>query len=697
MRIRLKTGMKLRTRTEPMNFPFYVRAFVLAGAIAVTGFAGAAEKETFELEDLFRLRAVTSVEVSPDGREIAYLLRVPRNPLKDENGPPFSELHVANAEGESRPFVTGKVDVEQIAWHPDGKQISFVTKRENDKQQSLYIIPVGGGEARKILEHETGISAYSWSPNGDRVVFLASEPELEEDKKLKEKGFNQEIYEETAQFTRIWIASVEGETDETPRKLDVEGSASEVHWAPEGDRLAVAIAPTPLVDDSLMRRVVQIIDVETGAVSARLDHAAKLGGFGWSPDARHLFTISGADMNDPRDGRLFIWQPDGTKVREIRPGYEGHIWSADWKDAEAIVFVGYENLQTIVAEASIQSDDVRVRVGKDGPIADGISVSRDGKTIAFSGETPSHPAELFALMDGKDSAERVTFSNSWLSDIRLAEQEAIRFKARDGLELDGVLVRPLDYEEGKRYPLILVVHGGPEFHFSNSWLTSYAAPAQVAAARGFALFYPNYRGSTGRGVEFSRLSQGDPAGKEFEDLIDAVDHLVAIGLVDKEKVGITGGSYGGYASAWGATFYSERFAASVMFVGISDWVSAFGTTDIPNEMYHVHFNKWVWEHRDFFFERSPLAHVQKHKTPLLILHGKDDPRVHPSQSLELYRYLKVLGQAPVRLVLYPGEGHGNRKAAAQLDYAARLLRWMQHYLQGPGGEPPPHRVHYSSW
>jgi dipeptidyl aminopeptidase/acylaminoacyl peptidase len=209
-----------------------------------------------------------------------------------------------------------------------------------------------------------------------------------------------------------------------------------------------------------------------------------------------------------------------------------------------------------------------------------------------------------------------------------------------------------------------------------------------------AVFYPNYRGSTGRGVEFSKLDHGDPAGKEFDDIVDGVDHLVASGLVDKDKVGITGGSYGGYASAWGATYYTERFAASVMFVGISDAVSKIGTTDIPEEMYLVHHRLRPWENWDLFLKRSPIYYVEQARTPTLILGGKDDTRVSPSQSLELYRLLKLVGKAPTRLVQYPGEGHGNRRAASRYDYNLRMIRWMEHYLKGPGGELPPADIDY---
>jgi dipeptidyl aminopeptidase/acylaminoacyl peptidase len=329
------------------------------------------------------------------------------------------------------------------------------------------------------------------------------------------------------------------------------------------------------------------------------------------------------------------------------------------------------------------------------PILSSFSLSANGRVAALIGHSPTHPAELFTWTKGETTLVRRTDSNPDLAKVRWAKQEVIRHQARDGLALEGILIRPRDTRAGDRVPLILAVHGGPESHVSDGWITSYSNPGQVAAARGFAVFYPNYRGSTGRGVSFSKLGQGDAAGKEFDDLVDAVDHLVSIGLVDPKRVGITGGSYGGYATAWCSTRYSDRFAAGVMFVGISDKISKVGTTDIPDEEFLVHALKRPWDDWQFLLERSPIFHAGNCRTPLLILHGADDPRVHPGQSKEMYRHLKLRSQAPVRLVLYPGEGHGNRKAAARLDYNLRMLQWFEHYLQGQGGPMPGRDLDYA--
>jgi dipeptidyl aminopeptidase/acylaminoacyl peptidase len=543
-----------------------------------------------------------------------------------------------------------------------------------------------------LFSHTTAISAYSCHPDGQRIAFIAREAEPKASTKLKDQGFNQEIYEEDRRSVKVWIAALD--TDDKPAALELEGSASLIRWSPAGDRLAVVLAPTALVDDSYMRRQVCVVDPETGEILARLDHAAKLEGLAWSPDGRRLVTISGENLNDPSAGRLLLWTASGTLVGDLLPDETVQVQDVAWPQDTTLIYAAADGVGSRVGAINPSSDTRRVFLETTTAAIETISSSSSGTTLSCVASTPRHPAEAFRLQPSAPTLKRLTLSNPWLGEKRLAPQEIVHWKARDGLDLEGLLIRPLDEKPGQRYPLMMIVHGGPESHVPNGWLTSYSRLGQVAAARGLAAFYPNYRGSTGRGVPFSKMGQADAAGAEFDDLIDGIDALIETGLVDRDRVGITGGSYGGYASAWGATFYSDRFAASVMFVGLANLISKSGTTDIPFEMYAVHHRKWLWEDWDYFLERSPIYHVQRSKTPLLILHGREDTRVHPSQSMELYRHLKVLDQAPVRLVFYPGEGHGNRRAASRLDYSLRLMRWMQHYLQGPGGDAPPYALDY---
>lgn len=653
----------------------------------------------FEPRHVAKLQSVTAASVSPDGGQIAYLVSVPRQPLEQDNGPAWSELHVCDVEGQSRPFITGEVSIGTPSWSPSGDAIFYTAKRNDDEEPALYRIPINGGESQRVVSHDTAIGMFDLSPDGTQVAFLAKDKLDESVEELQDKGFNQEIYEEDWRPNRVWIAELDsqsnrGESSQKPRALELSGSASSVGWSPSGQELMVVLAPTPSVDDSYMRKRVYVVDAESSRVIRSINNPGKLGQVAWSPNGKRLAMVSAVDAHDPQEGRLMVIAVDEEDVlSDLLPDLDAHVTSIEWKNDTSLYWLADDGTGSRFGEVTLgrQREDL-IQPGE--TVLSHFSSSDDGGTLAFVGQAAQHPAELFVSTEETESPQRLTNSNPWLDAMRFADQEVTKWTARDGLELEGVLMYPLNYVAGRRYPTIMVVHGGPESHESNGWLTSYTRPGQVAAARGFAVFYPNYRGSTGRGVEFSKLGQADAAGREFDDLVDGIQALVERGVADVTSVGVTGGSYGGYASAWCSTYYSEHFAASVMFVGISDNVSKVGTTDIPEEMYLVHHRKRLWDDYDYFLERSPIRYVERNRTPTLILHGKDDPRVHPSQSLELFRHLKTLDQAPVRLVLYEGEGHGNRNAAARLDYNLRMLRWMEHYLQGDGGEPPELKIDY---
>lgn len=662
-------------------------SFRLAGLLSVA-LPALVLGQGMSLEQIADLEQVSSARISPDGERIAYLRSVPRDIPEEEDGPAWSELHVIE-DGESRSFITGQASVGGMDWHPDSRRIVFLDKRGDDETTRLYTISVDGGEARVLASLETDISGYSFSPDGSRVALLAFEPEDEAERKLEEQGFSQIVYEEGLRDRRIWIVDLQ-DSDADPSKLALDGSIQDVAWSPAGDRLAIKITPQQLVDDTLVFTRIRIIDLE-GEELGRIENPGKLGQMAWSPDGRYLAFIGTNLINDAREGRLMVTGRNGGEFDDLIPGLEGHVWHLGWLEDDRIGFLSYEGTAVRLGAIDVDGDKQRTLLA-DGPIFTGLSISENGD-VALTGNTPSHPDEVYRL-DGR-RVERLTNSNPWLADVALASQEVVRYEARDGLMIDGILVYPLNYEEGQRYPLILNVHGGPEAHYSNGWLTGYASPAQHAAGEGYFTFFQNYRGSTGRGVEFSQLSFGRPAMEEFDDLVDGVDHLIEQGMVDGDRVGITGGSYGGYATAWGATQYSERFAAAVMNVGLSNQIAAFGTSDIPWEFNLVHLGKWPWEDWELFRQASPLYHVEKAATPILILHGDADPRVDPTQSRMFYRFLKLQeNPPPVRLVLYPGEGHGNRRAASRYDYSLRLMRWMNHYLKGDGGEPPPYRVDY---
>ena len=648
------------------------------------------------VEDIPKVKSVIQTTVSPDGDSVAFTRSLPRTLYVDENGSNYSELYVVDDKGVERPFITGSVNIKSLQWSNDSKTIYFLAKLKDDKYTSLYQIPVDGGQAQPVLAlKDTSISSYKLSPDNKQVAILAMPAADKSEKELKKLGFKAEVYEMGLNNKQLFIVDLaKADKPLTPTALNVDNYVSDVNWAANGEKLLVKTQPTALIDDKYTKSMWHLFDIASNKVTLSFKTEGKLGDAELSHDGKYIAILGAEDKHDPATGRLFIADTKTAEITEWLPNFMGHVVDFEWSHKRnTLNFIANVGTQSFVASIKTGSNKYKKLVKEGEFIASQLSVSDSDKTLALRGNTAKHPNEVFIVRSNK--ATRLTDSNSWLNDKRFAKQETITLKARDGVELDGVLVYPLNYEKGTRYPLIMSVHGGPESHDKDGWVTNYSRPGQMGAARGYAVFYPNYRGSTGKGVDYSKLGQNDYAGKEFDDLVDFKNHLVDMGLVDTKRVGITGGSYGGYASAWGATKLTKHFAASVMFVGVTNQLSKFGTTDISNEMNLVHARSYPWDKWQWYLERSPIYWAGQSETPLLIMHGKDDPRVHPAQSMELYRYMKVQGK-DVRLVYYPGEGHGNRKVAAQYDYSLRLMRWMDNYLMEGKKEMPAFEIDHAA-
>ncbi|GAA6170634.1 S9 family peptidase [Colwellia sp. KU-HH00111] len=658
--------------------------------------AGAFAIDTITIEDIPKIKTVVQSAVSPSGELVAYTRSLPRELYVDKNGRNYVELYLTDDKGVSRPFITGKVNVSSLEWSVDGQYIYFLAKFDKEKYTQLYRIPVNGGERQKVMGlKNSSISRYDISPDGKQVAILAMPAKDKSEKKLKELGFKAEVYEMGLKNKQLYVTDLV--IKEQPVELDaykVTGYVSDMNWSAQGDQLLIKTQPTALIDDSYTKGQWHVMNVEDQKITMSIATEGKLGSAEFSYDGKHIAVIGAEDKHDPAAGRLYLADVKTGEITDWLPNFAGHVSDIEWSHKSAkLNFIAQVGTESIVANIKPGSNKYKTQIKAGKIIASNLSLSNSDKTLVVKGHTAKHPNEVF-LVRGK-KATKLSDSNPWLKDKKIAKQESITIKARDGVEVGGILVYPLEYQQGKRYPLIMQVHGGPESHEKNGWVTAYSKPGQMGAARGYAVFYPNYRGSTGKGVAYSKLGQNDYAGKEFDDLVDMKKHLVDIGLVDSKRVGITGGSYGGYASAWAATKLTEHFAASVMFVGISNQLSKFGTTDISNEMHLVHARSYPWDKWQYYLERSPIYWAHQSKTPLLIMHGKDDPRVHPAQSMEMYRYMKVQGK-DVRLVYYPGEGHGNRKVAAQYDYSIRLMRWMDNYLMDGNNEMPDYKVDHKA-
>ncbi len=630
-------------------------------------------------EDVARIEQVGEIAVEPDGERIDYTsLRLPDVTQGEKNGTVRQQLHLAWGAEQLRDFLPADMDVSTVRFSPDGRTISFIWGTKDEKD-AVWAIPVDGGGHRKIAAiDDADVIDYAWAPDGGTLYLLAT-PAKDERRQVEAKaGFTAEIYEEEWRPDRLFAAKVQAKgVDKRPRAIPLSAQVSAIQVAPDGRTAIVTTAPTPSVDDSYTRQRMAVLDLATGKIGRTIETPGKIADPELSPDGRMLALLAAVDEHDPAPTTLYRVDLASGALHPLNAGAAeaavDSTWLPDGRLAAAIHKGAQSLLRIYGADGSLQSE---IDAGE--LILQRVKAA--GPTIAVRADSPSHPGELFVLANGRFA--RWTRHNPWLSGIDLGRQRTVTYTARDGQSIEGVLIEPVGGVPRGGAPTILDVHGGPESHESNGWVTNYGGPGQVAAGRGYAVFLPNYRGSTAYGTAFSRQHQNDYAGKEFDDLIDGKRALVAQGVADPSRVGMTGGSYGGFATAWAATAQSEEFAAGVMFIGISDLISKFGTTDIPTEMRLVHELKYPWDEWQHLLERSPIYHTGKATTPLLILHGAADPRVNPAQSMELYRHLKVRRpDTPVRLVLYPGEGHGNRRAAARYDFNLRMMEWFDTYLK----------------
>lgn len=660
------------------NFPMIRKVAFTATLFATASVAATAQARPMTPEDVAKLESVGAIAVSPDGSRVAYTTAsLPDVTEGEENGTTTQELSLAWGPDQARAYLPEDVSPSAVHFSPDGQMVSFTWAKDKE-DKAVWGVPVAGGAYRKLAAVEDAdVSSYAWSPDGTMLYMLVGAASDETRTKESKAGFDAKVYEEEAKLNRLFAARFGESVDESPREIPVPGYVSAFEIAPDGRSAVIETAPTPQIDDNYTSKRVNVIDLSNGDIRTVVETPGKLDDVEYSPDGSQLSMIAGVDVNDPAATTLHLVDVSSGTYRALNEGAEEAAVDAEWLSdgrLAAVIHVGAQS---------------RLRLyNPDGSVAEEIdpgeliltSLEAGGDTLAFSANSPRHPSELFVW--NNNAFNRWTSHNPWLSEITFAPQRTMTYTARDGQEVEGILIEALGERPRTGSPTIMMVHGGPEAHYSNGWLTAYSMPGQVGAGQGYAVFHPNYRGSTAYGTAFSKQHTGNYTDPEFADIVDAKRALVAEGITDPDRTGITGGSYGGYASAWGATHDSAEYAAAVMFVGISNQVSKFGTTDIPYEMYNVHSRKWPWDDWQAMLEVSPIYHVDKAETPILIMHGEEDTRVDPSQSFELYRSIKVRKpDTPVRMVLYPGEPHGNRKAASRYDYNLRMMRWFDTYLK----------------
>ncbi len=661
-----------------MNFKYFFLYFLFFTSSILHGI------QNITKEDIVNLRYVSSSHMSPDGKNICYSLSVPREDI-EKPGPRHSQIWVKRFNDEKPiQFTSAIYESYNPQWNPDGRHITFLSKRkEISEKNQLFSIPIDGGESTIFLNHPSGISQYKWSKDGTWIAFLSTDTLSDKKSKIIEKGYDMIVKDKNHLYQRLWIYNVR------TKKINlIFNDNLYVHdfiWSDNNKTIVFQATEEPGADLELMNRKLFKVSIPRNKPKKIISTPGKLGEMDISPNGKRLAFLGATSQNDPLSQTIFTLILNNPEKMIQYQGTEESFYNLQWINNEDILARSIRGTKTVLSRIKILKNGNKETLSqKDMYTPDYIISSANlhikSNKLLITGNSNEHPNELFVKDLFQNNLVKITSSNPYLKNMRLGKQETINWTASDGLNIQGIITYPINYRKGSRYPLILQIHGGPEGVSLEGWNTSPGYPVQLLAAEGYVILQPNYRGSGGRGVDFSKADHNDLGGLEYKDVLQGIDHLVKIGVANENKIGTGGWSYGGYFSALGATTYSNRFKASMVGAGLTNMISFMGTTDIPNEMSIVHWNSWWFNEMELHWDRSPLAHINKANTPTLIIHGLEDKRVHPEQGLELYQALKIKG-VETELVFYPREPHGITERAHQLDYMERLVGWYNKYVK----------------
>ena len=633
--------------------------------------------------DLLGLEGCRIYQLSPDGTELIFSVYTPRGANEKPGSAHSKYFRMKLASKESSPLFEEDVKASSPRYSPDGSFIAFTLKKEKDTKQ-VWAVPVNGGDTIQLTHAKNDVNYFRWLPDGQGIAYLSRSPKSERELELKKRGYNFIYYEENLKDNELFVSHFDSDFQPGTEQQLLKGThVWDFEFSPDGQWLAFSSSEENLIDHRYMFRNIKILDMSTGKVVKEVGNVGKLGNYVFNQEGSQLAFTSALNLNDHAVSQVFTYSLSDETIKNHTPvNFIGHIYWVGWKSDKELLCYSGEGIYPKLSSISVNTDKRTVILdAKAIGVIFGVPLfTKDCQLFVFTGSTPTDPSNIYTW-NGSGDLNKITDLNPQLSGKLMGEQEVIHFNTRDGAEIEGLLIKPVGYEPGKKYPLILYVHGGPESHHSNGWLTRYSTPGQVMAGKGYLVAYLNYRASTGYGVDFGMVGFEDPAGKEFDDLADGIDYLVAEKGADRERVGMAGGSYGGYASAWFATYYTKYVKAACVFVGITNVISKRGTTDIAFEELYVHSGKPLEEQWQMNLERSPVYWAHQSKTATLIYGGAADPRVHPSQSLELHRRMKMNDHPSVRLVQYPGEGHGNRKQPGRIDVLYRQIDWLDWYVK----------------
>jgi dipeptidyl aminopeptidase/acylaminoacyl peptidase len=667
-------------------------AFVAPGVWAQAGPA-APGKRVPTVADLMDLKSAGSARISPDGTRVAYTIT--ETDLAQDAY--VTQIWLADVgTGKAFQLTRGEKSCQAPAWSPDGRWLAFLSSREEDKSQ-IFVIRPDGGEAIRLTKAETGVGNYDWSPDGRIIAFTAADPVSDEAKARKDFYGDFTVIRREYTHTHLWTVDVaESLRSPQPGTRRTDGKAFTVggfDWAPDGK----AIAFSATVDPDLIHggtSDIYVLELDGDKVRRVVDLPGPDGSPRYAPDGGSiLFTTAGGHRDYfARNTGLAVVPATGGAIRPLSGAFDENPYPVAWT-TDGIYFQALQRTAIHLYRLDPETLQISRLTTPDEAMVSGVSFSRDGKRVAFQATSPTSLGEI-GVAEFPWKPRLLTRMTDQVADWTLGTREVISWKSKDGTLIEGVLIKPADFDPAKRYALLCVIHGGPTGVDRPALLSGDTRyyPSDIWAARGALVLKVNYRGSAGYGAKFRLLNYRNLGVGDAWDVLSGVDHLVKKGWVDPKRVGCMGWSQGGYISAF-LTTSSKAFRAISVGAGISNWATYYYNTDITPFTIN-YLGDDPADDPAIYAKTSPMTYIKKAATPTLIQHGELDRRVPIPNAYELRQGLEDRG-VPVEMVVYKGFGHGISKPKAARAVMEHNLAWFGHYIFGdpkPDLTAPPLRL-----
>ncbi len=621
-----------------------------------------------------KVKTVADVAPSPDGKLAVYTQRIAV--MEGEKSEYLTHVFLARSDGSRVVQLTrGEKSATAPVFSGDGRFVFFRSDRTG--KPNLFRIAVDGGEAEALTDWKGMIGEFRLSPNGKWIAFTGREADSEDEKAKRERR-DFRVLDESPKNQGLWIVAVGGKRE--PRQLfEAPYHVAAFDWSPDSLRIGFEHRPTAEADLARRADVSEVV-IESGMVSPLAATADAEAEPKYSKDGRYV-----AFLRRPSGGRLagtkiaLLIRSNGS-VRDLAATPDENPALVDWTpDSKRILFQEAKRTRSALYSIPVDGPAAVVFEPARGSIGVGARVNSTGTHAGFVKQSSDEPPEAYIIDLSRPEPVRVSRANVDLPKHPLGETRVITWKANDGVEIEGLLTLPVGYESGKKYPLILNIHGGPSGMFGETFTAAPGLyPIATFAAKGYAVLRPNPRGSSAYGNKFRAANLNDWGGGDYGDLMSGVDHVVAQGIADPQRLAVMGWSYGGYMTAWVVT-QTSRFKAAAMGAGLSNIISMWGTNDIPSVL-DDYFSGTPWEQTEGYLKRSPLYHVKNSTTPTLILHGEADQRVPIGQGYEFYNALKRRG-VKTQMVVYPRTPHAPQEPKFLLDVMERHTSWVDQHVK----------------